>query len=446
MAKKRSHGAVDKRLIDLAQAYVDAFNKAIVRTNEDLRAVLRMRGNGFSSGESGTVEFTDELVAARKSLTDRALTVFGHGYVHERTVDEVARKIAFPLVDSKPPREIAKAIARELEEIATTQHTSVHPNYLFRLNPDVDEVKIGPVRIISRDILAKELAADHPYLSLQEATPGGSALVFDQSADGSHTTAFLPPVCWMVTLRGMPKALELQALWMIDIATSFIRLQYRSTPGLFPRLGDVEPHPIQPSNWDTQGFVIRSVGIYGGRQVQPGWYEIDREFAATLGATEAVEKLERLLNPESDTLAERLQQALGWLTRGRRAIEPAERHLLFSTAIESMLTPKGNTSAVTETIARLAGAVWTAVPESRAALSKAIKKLYETRSRIAHRGERAVATPETNTAHMIASNLALLILKKGDLQQKHSDFLAELTEASFGSPWRPETFETTTSD
>tara|TARA_R100000365_G_C2720974_1_gene53516 strand:- start:678 stop:824 length:147 start_codon:yes stop_codon:yes gene_type:complete len=47
---------------------------------------------------------------------------------------------------------------------------------------------------------------------------------------------------------------------------------------------------------------------------------------------------------------------------------------------------------------------------------------------------------------MIAWNLAHLILKKGDLQQPHVDFIAELTEASFGTPWRAEAFKATPID
>lgn len=440
MIRKHYQGADDKNLVDLAEAYVIAFNQAVVRTDEDFRAVLGMRGNGYSIGLSGTVEFTDELRSAQRKLTERVLKVFHHGYIHERTVDEVARKVTFPLVGSKPSREIAKAIAAELEEIATRQHVMVRPNYLFKLEEGVDDVRIGSIRIVRRDTLAQELATDHSYLTLHDPRRGEAAFVID---DLGTVTARLPQICWTVTLRGMPKALEPQALWMIDVATSFIRLQYRSTPGLFPRLGDIEPHPIQPTIREPQGFVMSLDGISGGGGNVPPWYQIDQEFLAALHLPQTIEKLERLLDPETDTLAERLQQALGWLTRGRRAIEPAERHLLFSTAIESMLTPKGNNGAVTETIARLAGAAWTAAPDNRAALAKEIKKLYSTRSRIVHRGERAVVTAETNAAHMIASTLAYLILKKGDLHQKHEDFLAELTQASFGTPWRPEAVEET---
>src|SRR5690606_6116106 len=135
----------------------------------------------------------------------------------------------------------------------------------------------------------------------------------------------------------------------------------------------------------------------------------------------------------SDTLAERMQQALGWLTRARRAQEPAERVLFFFTTIEALLLGGSSDGPVTETISRHAGVIWSEKPDTRLALYKSIRKHYDLRSRIVHNGERSVAQIEVNNVHYIAWTITQIILRRADLTIKHSDFIRNLKEASFGA-------------
>jgi hypothetical protein len=423
----------DQQLIQLAEVFVRAFQAALVESDEVFRTLLKEPGKGFSIGAHGTVEFTEELLDASRNLSARAVKVFGANRIHQKSVEEVARSIAFSTGDADTVKEIAKAIAAGIGEAANTKYRIIRPNTLIRAMDGVDEVKIGPVRIAKRESIRQDV--EHSSSSIRISPIGSEKGAFSLIEDGAalHAHIHLPELCWDVSVQGMTRGLELQALWFIDVAISFIRLHYEKPRGLFPKLADVEPHPLYPHPNQSHGLSIGPAGAaFGGGTTAP-WYELDADVIAILNSAKVIGVAEQVFDPKSNTLSERMQQALGWLTRARRAQEPAERVLLFFTTIEALLSGASKDGPVTETISRYAGVIWSDKPETRLALYKTLKKHYDLRSRIVHNGERSVAQIEVNNVHYIAWTITQILLRRADLTVKHVDFIETLKAASFGT-------------
>ena len=315
-------------------------------------------------------------------------------------------------------------------------HVVVRPNRVVALHPDIPEVRLGPVQIGRRHQLSDEILKEHENIHL--AAPDGEATytIFHGPADASSGTLIhVPDLCWAVTVQGMPKQLEDTVRWMIDVTVSFVRLHFRESVGLFPGLKDVEAHAIDRTPFDIEGVRVTEGQLYYGGGIFPGPYEVDATVAEAISSPASQAKLEALLDPRRDTVAERLQQMLGWLTRGRRTGDHAERVLFFFTATEALLSPKGGDGPVTQTIVRYASVLFSNDVERRAMIARDIIALYGVRSRVVHRGERTVAEAEASDAHALAWRLAFIALEYADLSAKHDDFLAELKQASYGAQW-----------
>lgn len=425
--------ANDHQLVQLAEVFVEAFQAALVKSEGVFHSLLKDSGKGFSSGAHGTVEFTEDLIEASRNLSARAVKVFGASRIHQKSVEEVARSLAFSSGDTDSVKDIAKTIAVGIGNAAATQYRIIRPNPLFRLMGDVDEVKIGPVRIAKRESIRRDVESLSSTLRI--SPPAQEKNAFTLLGDGISFDAHihLPALCWDVSVQGMPNGLELQALWFIDVAISFVRLHYKEPKGLFPGLADIEPHPISSQPSQSQGVSIGPDGpAFGAGSALP-WYELDADIIEVLNSSKVVGVAEQVFNPKSNSLAERMQQALGWLTRARRAQEPAERVLFFFTAIEALLSGASKDGPITETISRYAGVIWGEKPDTRLALYTSLKKHYDLRSRIVHNGDRSVAQIEVNNVHFIAWTITQILLRRADLTVKHSDFIGTLKEASFGT-------------
>lgn len=420
------------QLVQLAEVFVKAFQAALVESEEVFHAFLKDSSKGFSSGGHGTVEFTEELIDASRNLSARAVKVFGTSRIHQKSVEEVARSLAFSSSGTDSVKDIAKAIAVGISDAATTRYRIIRPNPLFRFIGNLDEVRVGPVRITTRETIRQEVESLSSVLRISPPAQEKNAFTIIREGSSFETHIHLPALCWDVSVQGMPKGLELQALWFIDVAISFVRLHYNGPKGLFPKLADIEPHPISPQSAQSQGLRIGPNGpAFGGSSAAP-WYELDADIIDVLNSSSVIKVAEQVFNPERNTLAERMQQALGWLTRARRAQEPAERVLFFFTTIEALLSGSKD-GPVTETISRYAGVIWSEKPDTRLALYTSLKKHYDLRSRIVHSGERAVAQIEVNNVHYIAWTITQILLRRADLTVKHSDFIDSLKKASFGT-------------
>lgn len=426
----------DANLLKHARAYAAAIKNAVVRSDQEFLEVIRK--GSFSSGQHGTIEFTPELRNAAQKLTERAKRIHGHARVHERSVDELARRAALKFGVNDPDDKVAVAICDELAADVSVTRVVVRPNRIIRLHQDVSDVRIGPVRVLRRKDISKEILGNHADVQIIPFDGLATQILSEEpDSEKGQLLIGLTDLCWVVTVQGMTKQLDDTVRWMIDVTVSFIRLHYTEAIGFFPRVGDAESHPIDVTKSEVEGFHISDDRLSTGRGDLPPWYEIDAELAGKITSPSSCKKLSNLLDPQRDTVAERVQQMLGWLTRGRRTGDAAERVLFFFTAIEALLSSKSVDGPVTQTIARYAAVIISDDVLRRPTIAKEVIALYAVRSRIVHRGERAVAMIEANRTHLYAWQLAAVALDKVDLSATHSDFIEELKLASYGSEWPP---------
>jgi hypothetical protein len=137
------------------------------------------------------------------------------------------------------------------------------------------------------------------------------------------------------------------------------------------------------------------------------------------------------------SLAERLGQGLGWMTRGRQTVDRAERFLFCFTAIEALLSGDDKAAPVVQTIARHAAVILQHDPQKRAKLDSEIRSHYAARSALVHAGKRNVSQLEVNTIQNIVEALYKTVIEAIPLETPFSAFHESLSDASYGLPWPP---------
>jgi hypothetical protein len=174
--------------------------------------------------------------------------------------------------------------------------------------------------------------------------------------------------------------------------------------------------------------------LAGGSSV-PAWYQIDSSVLTTATDKKFVANAELIFDPPKRSLAERVSQGLGWLTRGRQAEDRAERLLYFFTAIEALLSNDDKTAPIVQTIARHGSVLLTNDNAVRPQAAADIKKLYNFRSSLVHAGNRSILWSATNGAQVLAEEMFSVVLEKADLKMTHVKFCDDLSAASYGVPW-----------
>jgi Apea-like HEPN len=168
------------------------------------------------------------------------------------------------------------------------------------------------------------------------------------------------------------------------------------------------------------------------------YYQVNKAVADHLQSINFEERAKKIFSPVSKSVGERVAQGLGWMARGRRAHDRAERFLFFYTAIEALLASSDRTAPVIQTIARHAAVILAEKVEKRYEIAKNIKTSYETRSALVHGGRRNVSKTEADDAQLMAEILYLEILEKVDLASSDESFEAGLSIASYGLRWPAE--------
>jgi hypothetical protein len=244
------------------------------------------------------------------------------------------------------------------------------------------------------------------------------------------------PICWIVNVDAVKENVEEEGKWLIDVAVSFLRLRHQKWSGHFPGIGSIEPHPVRATLLHEGVKLQGSRVLFGGSSV-PAWYEIDAAVVATSQEQKFVSQAEMIFDPPKRSLAERVRQGLGWLTRGRQAEDRAERFLYFFTAIEALLSTDDKTAPVVQTIARHAAVLLTNHNTARAEFARDIRNLYNFRSSLVHAGNRSILWFGANSAQVLAESLFWVVLEKVDLKMRHDSFCNELAAASYGTVWPP---------
>jgi hypothetical protein len=421
-----------KELRPLARAFLEAYRAAVVKTDEDFLRVVSGDG-GYHEVEGGLVELTEHVTTATNALMERATKLIGPKGESQRAFTYWAEETGKGMIQGSS--NIDAAVEKLLERFSDEASSSfelILPNYLITFEAGARSFQIGPVRAALCEDVSLELEQrDFP---IRLAYGQQLSITFE----GNNKILAMPRSCWVVKVAAARDNVSEESKWLIDVAISLLRMSYSIVSPMFPMQGDVEAHPTMP--WSVRGFnatlgpnQIASTINHGSVKS----YEIDPQAEAAVADPAFVARAELIFDPPGKSLAERVNQGLGWLTRGRQSADRAERLLYTFTAIEALLSSDDKTAPVTQTIARHAATILTDDPAARHKTAALISSLYTSRSKVVHQGNRPVVWTQAKQAQTIAEHLFSRVLHTVDLSMKFADFTGQLSNASYGSPWPP---------
>jgi Apea-like HEPN len=388
---------------------------------------------GFYAANDVVIPYSDQLLNALREAINACAQVLGPKLANEKGLGDVALECA--TADNPEPTAFFNNFVNTIA--ADLAHRCIFGDYVVQLVPTIAELTFGPILICTNQSLTAELQRIH-----SERIVFAQATEIDDKIEAGRLTIGLPPVCWDISVNAARQNVEEEARWMIDVFVSLLRLSVAQGPTVpfpyFPRTGDIEPAATLRSDLQRRSlFVMADSSIAaGGRSLSPR-YLIDDNVRAHLETSNFAARVQAIFWPGESTLAERLSNGLGWLTRGRRALDRAERLLYFFTAIEALISVSQG-EPITQTIARYAAAILDNNNEHRQDLAGRILGLYRIRSGLVHRGEREVLHSQANLAQDIAEGLFLRILNSiENLQLKAQEFQRQLDKASYGLAWPP---------
>ena len=413
------------------------------KLSKDLKSVI---GLGLKIGEQslqGTIEdlygrrfkdnksyiYTKEFLDALVSFTSETVSHFGNLVIDEDYVtglvwDLIDLNLGYSLIEKE-------FISRLAQEIARDRFCILH-NYQVGLEESINEFRIGPVRAIRGNSIAHQINMknENPLWKLE--------VNFSGYKDDFNTIVYsLSPVCWEVKVNSTSKNIKTEAIWKVNVALSLLRVVIpRGNVGpSFPYLGDVEPQVAIRPEFRDKIVIHDSESIAGGTWSQPKGYYINLKITRMLKTKSFIKKAELLFKPPKGTLAERVQNGLGWLTRGRQSAEQAERFLFFFTALEAIFASTDKSAPVTDTIARSVSILLTNKNLERAKHFRRIKELYEIRSALVHGGSRGVSRRDTMSIQAVCDVVYRRLVEEIDMSIRLQDFHRRLKDASFGGRW-----------
>ena len=355
-------------------------------------------------------------------------------YVGSNKIDEVeVEEIFWNLIYRDTLKsESYKLFKKIISEYSLECTRFIIPNFQIRFEAGLHEIQIGPVRAVLGSKLVSEF---------REKVDSNWRFYTDNvySADKADKLSYnFDAVCWDVEVRASDQVSHQQAVWEVDVALSLLRTMLLSQHnyGMFPVYGDKEvatgTRPDRRSAAFYQKNEKFSSEIVG---IQPH-YKITYENAKYLMEEPLRTKIVQVFDAKENTVAERVKRGLGWLTRARQKADQAERHLYFSTAIETLLTLEDKDAKVTEVIARNGSVILTDNHEDRFDNYKILVGIYGVRSRIIHGGSRNISRKEARLVQEVAELLYERIVLLTDLSRSYEDFQRSLKEASFGQKWQ----------
>lgn len=422
----------DVELVTVAKTFAKAFSEAVGSQSPPTTFAAN---NGWSLGAAGMVEITDEMAANLAVLRTRAMKLLGSKAGHERTIDQTLLKQAHrSILGNQSVDEMAAAMIDAVFDQGLVSYEFVAPNRLFRFAGETRSVKIGSVQALLTADLQLERQSTYPDGRV-EIVPGDEFSV--GSLSGDRVTISMHGVCWLVDVDAALENVEEEGKWLIDVAISLLRLSHTRWQGLPPSLGEREPHPIHKTVTHNEGVKLQGAKVLaGGAKLLP-WYEIDADVAAVVATPEFLVKATAVFAPTKDSLAARVSQGLGWLSRGRQSPDRAERLLYFFTAIEALLSTTDKTAPVAQTIARHAAVLLSNNNADRERHASKLKSLYNLRSALVHNGNRSIDGTAANAAQEYAEAIFYVVLKSASLTSTHETFSNGLAVASYGMAWPP---------
>lgn len=405
------------------EAFFNAATAARKETRSDIAAILG--ANRYCMHNGVFFEATDDFSLSLRDVVASVVKSEGPNKVNAKQVQQIAFDIAIGASPNKV-KDFQTAIKNEVAK----PYERIEPCFAVVLN-EVSRLKIGHITVEDATEVASQL---NPRDSRWRIEPG-----VEPSSEFKDNTFVIgmPRAVWRVQVACFKGNVREEAAWAIDVALSLLRLSIPQSrrPGNFPRIGSIEAAPTVSPHRNDYGISLHSTTASFGGSGLDGWYEISpKTFSKKkLAALDAIAS--SIMQPSKGSVAERVANGLGWLTRGRRASDQAVRFLNFFTAIESLLTRNDKNAPVTDTICRSVACILAAKIRDRAKIAKDMSDLYSTRSVLVHAGERRVSEAESTRLQICAELVFKRVLDIVPLTKPLDVFHAELKTASYGSAW-----------
>lgn len=422
----------DTELLNAAAAFFEEAFKNVAASSDDSKKIL---GSGSFQIQEGVIfALNHDVQKALLRLVQRCTTLLGSSAGNEKDIRSIAwkeaRKHADVLTESYSDR--AKLFITEVIDQAAIDYIRILPCFSFRLEQGVDAISAGPVTILRGTAIETQYNSANPDSKIKLHTTD-STEQFTHSDD--IMLASIAPTVWRVDLKAAPGNLHEEAIWLVNIATSLFRLRYNGWNAFAPGNNDQEALSVARSDGKEVGVTIKDAGISLGGWRLPHFYVVDSGAAAAFAKPDFQALAEQILQPARKSLAERIHQGLGWITRARQTTDRSERFLFLFTAIEALLTGSDQSAPVTQTVARNAATILATDISGRSSIAEQIIKLYQTRSSLVHTGKRSVLHAQVSLAQQIAEALYWRVMDVSDASQDFDTFQSSLKRAGFGSEW-----------
>lgn len=427
----------DKILREAVEDFFRRVDLDACRDADEASAAFRQAlQTGFRIVEGIVFRTPQATRRAERKVARRVAELFGAAASDEKDVAGLLWQVMGKHVTSGDELLVSKlrvSFEAALQTSLAQQFQFIDSCQVVVLEPMVREIVVGPVAVRWTEDVGAELAKEGSSLwRISPADPKGMQI----SPDGTVGFNFWPN-CWVVKLNASRKNVPNEAAWLINIAASFLRLSHEASTVFYPKFGDLEADPIQPTPVHRSGVVIDGTQISDVGSRVPGHYKIDSDLAAQFKSEAFLARANEVFARSKGTLAERVAQGLGWLARGRQSEDRAERLLYFFTALEALLSSDDNKAPVVQTIARHAAVILADAPDVRANAAKQVRDLYGVRSALVHRGSRNVTRTDADTTQMLVETLYRRVLEEADLKQTFDQFFAVLSHSTYGGIWPP---------
>lgn len=419
---KRTLVEISKRL--LSELKLESVDDILKATNQVNYRRLFSR--------NGVIILTQDFDIILNELEAAASKILGSKAANRKTIRDAAmascRQVSAGCSNESTAEELVETILSE----AGREYTHVCECYVARFTNSFQEtVAVGPVRLLPlENVLSETKLGDNKLITLEIKNSKGGLFI-----RGAERPFISTRSAWAVEVSATKGNVPVEARWQIEVAISLMRLSSDHWKGHYPWLGEIEPLPtVRTEHRDLTATYDNESLAVGGSEV-PHWYEIDSAVAADLRNPKVQENARHIFKPNKQSLAERVGNGLGWMTRGRQALDGAQRVLSFATSLESLLSSSDKGAPVVQTICRHAAVILTNDVEDRLDIFNDLKKLYDLRSAIVHTGSRSVLKHEAESIQDYAEAIYKTVLQRCNLSMTQDRFSENLRKASHGARW-----------
>ncbi|MEA0971721.1 Nuclease domain protein [Candidatus Megaera venefica] len=233
--------------------------------------------------------------------------------------------------------------------------------------------------------------------------------------------------CFCVNIKKCSPSMAYDiARWHVDTAISLARLygvlnSHSISCRHFDSIVERSAYTYN-RNTDNASLIMNNTGsVYAiSTHKTQKFYEIKSTTKDTIGKTNFIDACNKIYNAKQDSVNakqelsvyERIERALGWMTKARTSIDIATKFLLFFTALEALMPEikthtictknkkcskvdavctkteecKEQKVGISENLAQCITTICSATPNEREELKKEVKECYSIRSSLVHSG------------------------------------------------------------